>query len=70
MATNLAIDDTLIERALRIGGFRTKKETVTVALQELIERRRQRAIIKSVGTIEFRKDWDHRKDRLDREPGG
>ncbi|MGH8570824.1 MAG: type II toxin-antitoxin system VapB family antitoxin [Gammaproteobacteria bacterium] len=41
MATNLAIDGKLLEEALRIGGHRTKKATVTEALQEYIQRRKQ-----------------------------
>ena len=69
MATNLAIDDVLLERARRVGKLRTKKETVTQALTEFIQRRRQREILKSVGTIEFRKGWDYKKDRRDRESG-
>jgi Arc/MetJ family transcription regulator len=69
MATNLAIDDVLLERARRVGKLRTKKETVTQALTEFIQRRRQRNILKAFGTIEFRKDWDYKKDRRDSEPG-
>ncbi len=69
MPSNLAIDDALLERARRIGKLRTKKETVTQALTEFIQRRRQRDILKAVGTIEFRKEWDYKKDRRDREPG-
>jgi len=69
MPTNLAIDDVLLERARRIGKLRTKKETVTQALTEFIQRRRQRDILKAVGTVEFRKGWDYKKDRRDREPG-
>ena len=68
MATNLAIDDKLLERAKRAGGFRTKKETVTVALEEFIQRRRQRRILKAVGTIDFREDWDYKKDRQRLQP--
>ena len=67
MATNLAIDDALLERARRVGKLRTKKETVTQALTEFIQRRRQREILKSLGTIEFRKGWGYKKDRRDRE---
>lgn len=67
MATNLAIDDALLERARRVGKLRTKKETVTQALTEFIQRRRQREILKARGTIEFRKGWDYKKDRRDRE---
>ena len=38
MATTLAIDCVLLERARRIGTLRTKKETVTRALAEFIQR--------------------------------
>ena len=39
MATNLAIDPELIERALELSGERTKKAAVTLALREFIARR-------------------------------
>jgi Arc/MetJ family transcription regulator len=67
MVTNLAIDDSLLEKARRIGKLRTNKETVTVALEEFILRRRQRQLLKSLGTFDFRKGWDYKKNRLDRE---
>lgn len=63
MPTNLAIDDKLLKTALRIGGFKTKKETVTVALQEFIDRRKQRDVLKYFGTFDFREDWDYKKER-------
>ena len=63
MPTNLAIDDKLLRKAQRVGGFRTKKETVTVALEEMIERHDQRKILDVLGTFEFREDWDYKKDR-------
>ncbi len=63
MPTNLAVDDKLLNRAKRVGGFRTKKETVTVALEEFIARRGQRNILRSLGTFDFRKDWDYKLDR-------
>ncbi|ALA60393.1 type II toxin-antitoxin system VapB family antitoxin [Nitrospira moscoviensis] len=69
MATNLAIDDALLERARRAGKLRTKKETVTQALTEFIQRRQQRKILKALGTIEFREGWNYKKDRRDRESG-
>ena len=65
MATNLAIDDVLLEHARRVGKLRTKKQ----ALTEFIQRRRQLEILKALGTIEFRKKWNHKKDRRDRESG-
>ncbi len=69
MATNLAIDDKLLNRAVRIGALKTKKEAVNLALKEFIERRQQRKILKALGTIRFREDWDYKKDRKGRESG-
>jgi Arc/MetJ family transcription regulator len=63
MATNLAIDDRLLEEARAIGGHRTKKETVTEALHEYIQRRRQSKILELFGTIEFDPRWDYKKQR-------
>jgi Arc/MetJ family transcription regulator len=68
MPTNLAIDDRLLQEALRVGRFRTKKETVTKALEEFIERRHQRRILKAFGEIRFRDDWHYKQDRVGREP--
>ena len=63
MPTNLAIDDRLLNKALKVSSFNTKKEAVTVALKEFIERREQKKILQSLGTIHFRKNWDYKKDR-------
>jgi Arc/MetJ family transcription regulator len=63
MATNLAIDPELLKRAVEVGGARTKKEAVTVALQEYIARREQAKIVKSFGTLEWDPDYDYKADR-------
>lgn len=67
MATNLAIDDKLIDEARRVGGHTTKKEAVTVALQEYVARRKQLAILDLFGTIDFDRTYNVRRSRnLDR----
>jgi Bacterial antitoxin of type II TA system, VapB len=67
MATNLALDDNLIEEARRIGDHKTKKEAVTAALDEYIRRRKQLKILDLFGTIDFDPDYDYKKMRqLDR----
>jgi Arc/MetJ family transcription regulator len=67
MATNLAIDDKIIDEARRIGNHRTKKEAVTAALDEYIRWRKQMQILDHFGTIDFDPDYDYRKlRRLDR----
>jgi Arc/MetJ family transcription regulator len=63
MATNLAIDDQLLEEAQRIGGHRTKKATVTEALEEYIRRRKQAQILELFGKIEFDPKYDYKKQR-------
>ncbi|GJL55585.1 MAG: hypothetical protein NPIRA02_27170 [Nitrospirales bacterium] len=66
MPTNLAVKDALLEKALKAGGLRTKKETVTKALEEFIQRRQQRKILRAMGSIEFREGWGYKTDRQDR----
>lgn len=67
MATNLAIDDDLINEARRLGGHSTKKEAVTVALQEYVKRRKQMGIIEYFGTFDIDDRYKVRERRnLDR----
>jgi hypothetical protein len=66
MATNLALDDRLLEEALRIGGKATKKDTVTEALQEYISRRKQARIADLFGTIDYDPKYDYKKQRRKR----
>jgi len=66
MPTNLAIDDALLEEAKKIGGFRTKKETVNQALKEFINRRGRKEIIRFFGKVEMIEGYDYKKDRKDR----
>ena len=61
--TNLDIDDKLLRQAKKVGGLKTKKETVTAALEEFIRRRKQKDILKLFGTIDFREDWDPIRER-------
>ena len=63
MATNLALDDKLLEEALKIGGRVTKKETVTEALEEYIRRRKQARVADLFGTIDFDPGYDYKKQR-------
>jgi len=63
MATNLALDDTLIEEAKIIGNHRTKKGVVTEALREYIQRRKQAEILDIFSTVVFDNDYDYKKQR-------
>lgn len=61
MAIKLAIED-----AKRRGKHRTNKETVTVALEESVQRRRQMEILDLAGKIEYYPDYDYKKGRRNR----
>ena len=63
MATNLAIDPKLLEEAHRVGKHKTKKATVTEALEEYIRRRKQKGILELFGSIEYGEDYDYKKQR-------
>lgn len=63
MPTNLAIDDDLLSEAQKVGGQRTKKDTVNEALREYIQRRRQTKVLDLFGKIEFDPAYDHKKQR-------
>jgi Arc/MetJ family transcription regulator len=66
MATNLAIDDNLLKTAFIVGGLKTKKDTVNLALDEFIQRRKRQEVIELFGKIEFDKNYDHKKLRAKR----
>ncbi len=63
MATNLAIDPKLIERALVVSGERTKKAAVTKALEEFIARRSQKHLLELMRKLEWHKSFDYKKER-------
>ncbi len=63
MPTNLAIDDRLIEQARKLGRHRTKKDAVTAALDEYIQRRKQQDILPLFGAIDYEGDFDYKKER-------
>jgi Arc/MetJ family transcription regulator len=66
MPTNLAIDDRLIAEAQKLGRHRTKKETVTAALDEYVQRRKQQRILSLFGTIEYNANYDYKRERQKR----
>jgi len=63
MPTNLAIDEQLLEDALRIGGKPTKRETVNEALREYIQRRKRFRALEAFGTITMDPAYDYKKMR-------
>jgi len=63
MATNLGLDQKLIEEAKKIGGFKTKKDAVNHALEEYVQRNKQLGILDLFGKVEYHEDYDYKKVR-------
>ena len=58
MRTTLAIKEQLLEEAKVLSGARTKKETVEIALDEFVRRRRAKKLIDLEGQVEFAQTLD------------
>jgi hypothetical protein len=63
MATNLAIDDNLLEEARIVGKHATKKGVVNEALAEYVQRRKQAEIITLFNSVEYDSDYDYKVQR-------
>lgn len=63
MATNLAIDPELLDKALEVSGERTKKAVVTKALQEFIARREQRHVLELMGKLDWDPSFNYKRQR-------
>jgi hypothetical protein len=63
MATNLAINDKLIEEAVSVGKHHTKKAAVTAALVEYIQHHKQMRVIDLFGTVSYDPKYQYKKQR-------
>ncbi|NOR13404.1 MAG: type II toxin-antitoxin system VapB family antitoxin [Candidatus Aminicenantes bacterium] len=63
MATNLQLEDRLIERAVKLGKHKTKRAAVTQALKEYIEHLEQQKILALFGNVEYDPEFDYKKQR-------
>lgn len=63
MATNLALDPDLLDRALAVSGETTKKAAVTKALREFIARREQKRLLELFNRLEWDPTYDYKAER-------
>ena len=63
MATNLALDDKLVEEAKRLGKHRTKREAVNEAIAEYVARRKRRKVLDLFGKMDWDPDYDYKAER-------
>ena len=63
MATNLDLDDKLVEEAKRLGKHRSKRAAVNEALAEYVASRKRRKILNLFGTLEWDPKYDYKAER-------
>jgi Arc/MetJ family transcription regulator len=56
MRTNIDIDDKVLREAQRLVGTRTKRETVDLALRELVARHRRLGVLDLRGRVSWEGD--------------
>jgi len=63
MATNLDLDDKLVEEAKRLGKHRSKRAAVNEALAEYVGSRKRRRILDLFGTLKWDPKYDYKAER-------
>jgi Arc/MetJ family transcription regulator len=58
MRTNIEIDDAVLQEAQALTGTRTKRETVDLALRELVSRHRRIGVLDLRGRVHWDGDLD------------
>ncbi len=65
MRTHIDIDDELLEEARNLGGYRTIKATVNVALTEHVKQLKRQQLLKLRGQFHWQGDLDRlRRSRI------
>lgn len=63
MPTNLAIDDRLLNQAVKLGRHRTKREAVNEALRSYVTQRLREGSVETFGTFAFDPGYDYKASR-------
>jgi len=54
--TNIVIDESLLKKALKVTGLKTRRELLDYALRELIRRESQKEILELKGKVTWQGD--------------
>lgn len=63
MATNLNLDDQLVNEAVALGHHSSKRDAVNEALREYVAYRRRLEALEVFGTVEFDPSFDYKRSR-------
>jgi hypothetical protein len=63
MKSSFAIDNQLLEHAFFIGGLSTQNDTVRLALEEFIAKRRKEEVINMFHTVNYAPEYNYKNLR-------
>jgi Arc/MetJ family transcription regulator len=63
LATNLDLDDKLVDEAKRLGKHRSKRAAVNEALAEYVASRKRRGILEWFDELEWDPKYDYKAER-------
>lgn len=67
MRTNIVIDDDLMAEAQKLAGTKTKKETVELALREMVNRYRRMGVLDLPGKVKWEGDLNEMRQNFFRD---
>jgi hypothetical protein len=60
MATHLAIDNRLLEAAFHLGGLENPSDTVNLALEEFVKKRKAEDVIKMFHSVNYDSGYNYK----------
>ena len=61
--TNVVLDESLVDEALRLSNAKTKKQLIHEALKEFVETRKRLNLLDLSGKIKFAEGYDYKRMR-------
>jgi Arc/MetJ family transcription regulator len=63
MRTNVVLDESLIDEALKLSNAKTKKQLIHEALKEFVDNRKRLNLLDLSGKIKFAEGYDYKRMR-------
>lgn len=63
MRTNIVLDESLVNEAMRLTQARSKRELVHLALRELVRAKKKKNLMDLAGRVQLAEGYDHKQAR-------
>jgi hypothetical protein len=67
MRTTVVIDEVLLKKLLKVGGFKTMREAIQAAIERFIDQSEREELVKMAGSVEFENGHLHTLRELEKE---